>query len=759
MLQKIEDNWPILPSGVWNSSSIQLLSRHLLEFDKRCEQLGEEKLHRLVSAIDEAVSRVINDNTPPDSHQMESLNRYLEELRSMIGETRYVATVTAPAAVSPSMASPFDVVWLPAPDDEPQALIEALESKSLRYRILSDPQDLQALLANPGTKTLLLDAGFLGLQPLEPVLHLLKNEQIPMPALVIISDQGNIEMRLRALRAGAVHLYSKPINLELMLDSLQPYINPRPEPRRRILIVEDDVTQASFASKLLQKEGMDTLTIADPLGVIEAVARYEPDLILMDLYMPGADGIELTRLIRDRWESSSIPVVFLSGEDDQDKQLLTLYAGADDFLSKPVRPKQLLATVNTRIDRNRHIAAKARRQALKAPLLPGRGELLSLLDLALTGGEGPPSYRALLVICLCATPSSPKQENEDKPVELVSSIVDTLQPMLQPEDTLAALDERRLALLYFRHDEVSVERLAEQIYEALSSKSADIDGAGIGIGMTLLDSAERSAYEQLCRAEASAESAFGRGLQGYELHGEEPPAPREAVDEITAMRESILESIAKDSVAFRKLSFIGQAADTEETYELIPLPFNVEIDEDPFQTVAGCGLAGKFDRLVFQQALQELCDMIMQGRMGRVIFRQSASVLEDPEYLDFIKTELRRHQIVGTGLIVDFDLPSLAADLIRARTLIEELTELGLRVVLGSFACNETSYKVLTYLMADAVRPHHSLLGIDKDRIGHIVNQLKSLHAEIIMPRVLRPDQIASPWSELADYVQVEFDD
>jgi EAL domain-containing protein (putative c-di-GMP-specific phosphodiesterase class I) len=231
------------------------------------------------------------------------------------------------------------------------------------------------------------------------------------------------------------------------------------------------------------------------------------------------------------------------------------------------------------------------------------------------------------------------------------------------------------------------------------------------------------------------------------------------VNEISTRRESLLEALVRESVGLRKLRFVGRSPDAEETFELIPLPFADDADADPYQTAAGCGLAGKFDRFVFQQALQELGDRVMRGRMGRLIFRQSTAVLEDADYLEFVKSELRRRQIVGTGLVVDFDLPSLAVDFTRAKTLIGELTELGLKVTLSSFACNETSYKVLTYLTADAVRPHHSLLGAEKDRIQHIVRQLQSLHAEIILPRVMRQAQIAAPWLELADYVQAEYED
>lgn len=757
MLRKIEANWPILPSGIWNNSSIQLLSRHLFECSRRCKDLGEEKLLTLVSAMDEIINRVIDENTPPDERQMQNLERYLEELRAVIGEAHSPSHATPPTAISASTGAPIDLVYLPPPDEELGTLVDLLEARDVQYRLVTDPHALPAILADPGSKTLLLDAAYLGTQALEPVLHLLKVDHSSAPALFIIADQGTIEMRLLALRVGAAHLYSKPVDPQLMLDDLESFIHPHPEPRRRILIVEDDATQATFTAKLLQKGGKDTLAITDPLGVMDAVARFQPDLILMDLYMPGADGIELTRLIRDRRDFSSIPIIFLSGEDDPDKRLLTLHAGADDFLTKPVRPHQLIATVNTRIERVRHIAAAARREVGESTRLATRRELLWRLDLALAGGDNPQSYGALCVIALGEKPTPHELESDNKEKDLLLTATKVLAPLLKPEDISAALGDRQLGLLLQRDAQVDTEHLAEQIYGTLSQKMAGQDGKHIGIGMILLEGAERHAYEQLARTEASAESAYRQDLHGYQPHGETPPVTEPAGDELSNQREAIQQTLKQDSLVFQRSPYTGQTEDAQKTFELIPAPFPTTTGEDPYEVANRYGLAGDFDRLVFRQALQELGDQIMQGHMGRLIFRQSATVLKDPDYLEFIKTELRQRQLVGTGLMVEFDLPSLGEDFMGAKALIGELARLGFEVVLGNFACNAASYKVLTYLMADAVRPHRSLLRIDADKIRLVALQLRSLRAEIILPRVNRQDQIASPWPELADTIQADF--
>ncbi|MEJ2453477.1 MAG: response regulator [Candidatus Thiodiazotropha sp.] len=753
-MKKIEANWPILPSGIWNGSSIQTLTRHLHELACRSEQYHDESLYQVVTTIDEMINQIIDDNSPPDDEQLRTLDGQLDELRRLAGKPARTTTPHIATVESQMPAAPYDLAILCETDNQMDAYVEGLESSGLRCRKTADADELQVILVGPGTKALLIDAALLGTQALEPILHLLKLNRSAAPALFIIADQSTIDVRLTALRAGAAHLFTRPVDVAQLLSGLRYHLFPQLKPRHRVLIVEDDEAQANFAGKLLQKGGLEALTITDPLSVIDAVVRFEPDLILMDLYMPGADGIELTRVIRDRWESSAIPVVFLSGEGDPEKKLLALQAGADDFLTKPVRPQQLLATINTRIERAHQIAAVALKQIDVSTRPSSRRTLLNRLDMLLGEAGEQAGFRALLVIYL--TDSGSIDAEQHMPI---NAFADKAQAHLRENDLLASLDQNRLALLYRRDDEKALEDLAEQLYATLSKTRVSDKPLCVGIGMVLLNGADRNAYEQLCHAEARAESAHRRGVRGFELHGEtaeESDAPSHTT---MAKHEGFLNAIREGAIPFKRQQYNSCLDTAPKTIELIPMPAPATHHEDPYLTAAKNDLIREFDHFVCIQALQALGDMVVQGRSERLIFRQSASVATEPDYLDFIRSELRRRQIVGTGLMVEFDLPSLAANLKAARELIGELTGMGMTVTLGNFACNETAYKVLAYLRADAVRPHRSLLRIGTERIQHIARQLHSLHAEIILPRVARHGEIALPWTEYADFIQADFSD
>ncbi|RYE90000.1 MAG: EAL domain-containing response regulator, partial [Oxalobacteraceae bacterium] len=118
------------------------------------------------------------------------------------------------------------------------------------------------------------------------------------------------------------------------------------------------------------------------------IQDYHPDLILMDLHMPELDGIRLTTLIRQQPGQQLLPIVFLTGDPDPERQFEVLDSGADDFLTKPIRPRHLIAAVSNRIRRARQQALQQAGEQVSVRSnpetgLPTRGRVMELLADAL----------------------------------------------------------------------------------------------------------------------------------------------------------------------------------------------------------------------------------------------------------------------------------------------------------------------------------------------------------------------------------------
>ncbi|MBC3414223.1 response regulator transcription factor [Pseudomonas sp. SWRI51] len=117
-----------------------------------------------------------------------------------------------------------------------------------------------------------------------------------------------------------------------------------------ILLVEDDNALSELIASYLQRNDFIVQVIARGDQVLEAAHRHKPDLVILDLMLPGLDGLQVCRLLRQ--ESQSLPILMLTARDDSHDQVLGLEMGADDYVTKPCEPRVLLARVRTLLRRS-----------------------------------------------------------------------------------------------------------------------------------------------------------------------------------------------------------------------------------------------------------------------------------------------------------------------------------------------------------------------------------------------------------------------
>ena len=110
--------------------------------------------------------------------------------------------------------------------------------------------------------------------------------------------------------------------------------------KQKILVVDDDQHIAELISLYLMKDGYDTQEVYDGKKALEAVTTYQPNLILLDLMLPGLTGIEICRRVR---KFSNVPIIMLTAKDETMDKVAGLDSGADDYLTKPFAIEELLA--------------------------------------------------------------------------------------------------------------------------------------------------------------------------------------------------------------------------------------------------------------------------------------------------------------------------------------------------------------------------------------------------------------------------------
>lgn len=116
----------------------------------------------------------------------------------------------------------------------------------------------------------------------------------------------------------------------------------------KILVVDDDPAISEMLTIVLEAEGFEPVAVTDGAVAVDAFRTESPDLVLLDLMLPGMNGIDICRIIR---QESAVPIVMLTAKTDTVDVVLGLESGADDYINKPFKPKELIARLRARLRR------------------------------------------------------------------------------------------------------------------------------------------------------------------------------------------------------------------------------------------------------------------------------------------------------------------------------------------------------------------------------------------------------------------------
>lgn len=167
--------------------------------------------------------------------------------------------------------------------------------------------------------------------------------------IIRVSEKVDVHYRLSAIRNGYSNLLAKPVNKIELTAMIERLLDAQVSDPYRVLIVDDDVVTMQYHATLLENEGVVVEQLSLPLKCLDVMKDFHPDLLLLDVSMPEMTGIELAQVIRQFSFYSSIPIIYLSSEDDPDKQRMAMQFGGEYFLTKPVNPEGFQIAISSRL--------------------------------------------------------------------------------------------------------------------------------------------------------------------------------------------------------------------------------------------------------------------------------------------------------------------------------------------------------------------------------------------------------------------------
>ncbi|HEY0859800.1 EAL domain-containing protein [Pseudoxanthomonas sp. F37] len=527
-----------------------------------------------------------------------------------------------------------------------------------------------------------------------------------------------------------------------------------PESPYRVLIVEDDRGQALFAQSVLHGAGMQAEVQMQSDGLLDAMRRFRPDLVLMDLHMPGKDGMSLTMLLRQQPEYLHLPIVFLTGDPDPERQFEVLESGADDFLNKPIRPRHLIAAVSNRIQR-----ARQRNQALQAPRpsvnsdtgLPTRTFVLQHLADSLQRQ----SRGGLFFVEVNSALSLRERYGYAVFEHLMNQAGRQLAAAASPHP-VARLNDNSFLMLADGVDEATLPALAQQLRDGLGShdfqtRANEVLKLRSSVGYTALSLGFADA--------GSALEAIERAVLQARL---KPDSVAEYVPaEIDDDAPRISLEDGQFELAYQPI--VAVAGSEQAQYQVLLRMRQPDGSLLPAsQVIPAAELAGgiaQIDHWVLEHALYVLAERQAQGPSLRLFVSQSPRSLARESHAQWLLDALRARGIEGTSLVIDLRLADALIHTVTLRQFCQQLMPAGVQFCLSQFEPGAEADALLTQLPLGFVRVSSKYASAHadmqlRDQLRGIIDNAHRQGLQVIGQQIEDPQAAAAMWMGGVDFIQ-----
>ena len=523
----------------------------------------------------------------------------------------------------------------------------------------------------------------------------------------------------------------------------------------RVLIVEDDRSQALFAQSVLHGAGMQAIVQMEAEGVQQAITEHHPDLILMDLHMPGLDGMRLTAMIRQQPQQALLPIVFLTGDPDPERQFEVLDSGADDFLTKPIRPRHLIAAVSNRIRRSRQQAqhSSAVGPALNNPEtgLPTRHNVMQQLSAALeqrrSGG--------LLFIEVASALGLRERYGyaafERLMVQAGQRLADAAKPHL-----VARLNDNSFLMLATGADETALEAVAQGLRSHLSAQAllvreeeqvhlrATIGYAALGAGFADAGSALEAVERTALQARLLQEGAAGHVSR-----------------EDTTSQEHLALLEGQIELAYQPIVAVS-GGDTAQYQVLLRLRQNDGTLLSAGQVIPAAEAAGRISDLD-QQVMDHALGLLQLYQHAtpplRLFVSQSLRTLARDVFADWLLQALADRNVPGTALVIDVRLPDALIHAVTLQQFCARLMPAGVQFCLSQFEPGPEANALLTQLPLGFIRMASRFAGAHnqprvRDELRGAIDLAHRAGLQIIGQQIEDPQAAAAMWMGGVDFIQ-----
>ncbi|KAA3624314.1 MAG: response regulator [Proteobacteria bacterium] len=355
-LEAIRGFWVAALDDADEEASATALKHHVHSLVGAAGTFGFDSLGAGARALEELLTPLSGPDRSLDEETVKQVSRLLDEIMTEIAQADSDSEDISLFNGFPFVRRGYRGSTVFVVEDE-DALAEEIRAQLAYYGydaiVFKNPEEAGARAATQPPALIMLDIMFdAGLDAGLDLAKRMREENADIP-IMALTARADFDARLKAVRAHVDAYVVKPIDMSELIDQIDQLCGSVEKDPYRVLVVDDSPSLSAFFSEVLERAGIRTKMVNDPLFTLDEIAEFRPELILMDVYMPLCSGIELAAIIRQQASSLGTPIVFLSSETSLDHQINALKAGGDEFLTKPILPEHLVTVCLSRLTRAR----------------------------------------------------------------------------------------------------------------------------------------------------------------------------------------------------------------------------------------------------------------------------------------------------------------------------------------------------------------------------------------------------------------------
>ena len=653
----------------------------------------------------------VDGGARPNPAQRQGLEQLIDRMQAASGEAPVQRSVRKPAAAVSDSAHRH-VFYLRRDEREIAGLASSLGKQGYIVRPFDERESALHALEEVSPDVLLIDEDFLA-----EVHTLTEQVQRERPAhkdptlCLLLAAEADITRTLFAQRAGADAVVTErdPIALIARLEELWAQ---RRALGYRVLIVEDDRGQAKFCESILRHRGMLTSVCEDPAGVPAALDEFKPDLVLLDLYLPGSNGIEVAQHIRASGHAF-LPIVFLSGEHDLDLRFDAIRMGADDFITKPVKPRHLVTAVESRIKRSRQLAAtQAGGRGERRGTLSGRDVMAS--EVLRAAREEQERCPALAMIAVDDPDDVLRSVGFVAGGTLSQQLAAAIAAEIRGARTLSAWGELKFLALLHADDELALREQLEGLRNKLDARPWLSEEAParlhISLGCLRLNPQVHSVEEALERVRALCVAAQQAGGARCEFDLRTPTAEGSENPQVRLIRAILRSPSVRGTAQFAFQPLVPLAGHVAGQYEArmaLKPPKSSQallLQRGDYLPIAReLNMVAHADWHLLRGVIELVREKRQPEQELRLYLPMAVSSLFDPAFAPWLAAELGSHGVSSNLLALEFDADEIRGELSRLRGPLDSLQRVGVRLALAIAGPIEGGYGKLLGLDAFSV--------------------------------------------------------